>query len=331
VLEFGICPARGTLTRLDRAFQAFLRRCRAGGTPGFPRFRGGHRWDSVEYPDRSCWQITTSRDGVGRLTLKGVGAIRFRGAKRGIRGIPKTITVRREGSRWRVTVFCTNIDPQPLPTTGMAVGIDVGVTTLVATSDGELIGNPRHLRRSLDALAAHQRLVARRWRGSQRRRKAAQQVGAMYRKIARQRRDLAHQVSRSLVNRYDTIVHEDLKIENMVRRPKPVPNGEGGFEPNGAAAKAGLNREILAAGWGVLLRMIADKAEEAGREVITVNPQHTSQTCPQCGHIDRENRDRAKFRCRQCGHQDHADINAAYNILRAGLALRHEREANNAA
>jgi putative transposase len=133
------------------------------------------------------------------------------------------------------------------------------------------------------------------------------------------------------VNRYDTIVHEDLKIENMVRRPKPVPNGEGGFEPNGAAAKAGLNREILAAGWGVLLRMIADKAEEAGREVITVNPQHTSQTCPQCGHIDRENRDRAKFRCRQCGHQDHADINAAYNILRAGLALRHEREANNAA
>jgi putative transposase len=268
---------------------------------------------------------------VGRLTLKGVGAIRFRGAKRGIRGIPKTIVVRREGSRWRVIVFCTNVAAEPLPPTGVAVGIDVGVTELVATSDGELIANPRHLRHALDALASRQRLMAHRRRGSHRRRRAAQKVGALHRKIARQRRDLAHQVSRTLVNRYDTIVHEDLKIRNMVLRPPPVPNDEGGYDPNGANAKAGLNREILAAGWGMLLRMVAYKAADAGRVIIAVNPRHTSQTCAHCGHVEGGNRNATAFRCQSCGHTAHADINAAQNILRAGLALRPEREVDNAA
>jgi putative transposase len=131
-----------------------------------------------------------------------------------------------------------------------------------------------------------------------------------------------------LVEDNDVIVHEELKIANMVRRPTPKPNDEGGFDPNGAAAKAGLNREILAAGWGQLLRCIAYKAEEAGREVIAVNPRHTSQTCHHCGHVDRENRHATEFRCTSCGHEAHADINAARNILRAGQAQRHEREAN---
>jgi len=128
------------------------------------------------------------------------------------------------------------------------------------------------------------------------------------------------------VNRYGVIVHEELQIANMVRRPAPRPNDEGGFDPNGAAAKGGLNREILAAGWGQLLRFVTYKAEEAGRDVIAVNPRHTSQTCHHCGHVDAENRHATRFRCTSCGHRDHADVNAARNILRAGLAHRHERE-----
>jgi putative transposase len=328
VLEFGVCPARGTLTRLDRAFQAFYRRCRRGDTPGFPRFKGRDRFDSIEYPERSCWHISNHHDGVGRVHLKGVGVVRFRGAKRGVRGIPKTMTIRRDGSRWRLTVFCSQVPARRLEPTGEQVGIDLGVTELVATSEGELIGNPRHLRRSLDALALRQRLVAGRHQGSTRRRRAVAQVGRLHRKVARQRRDLAHQVSRRLVDGYDVIVHEDLKIANMVRRPAPRPNDEGGFDSNGAAAKAGLNREILAAGWGQLLRCIAYKAEEAGREVIAVNPRHTSQTCHRCGHVDAGNRHATEFRCTSCGHEAHADVNAARNILRAGQAQRPEREAN---
>jgi putative transposase len=261
LLRFGLCPARGTLTRLDRAFTAFYRRCRNGETAGFPRFKSAARFDSVEYPDRSCWRLDVHRDGVGRLHLKGVGSIRFRGAKRGLRGEPKTITLRREGHRWRVTVFCANVAAQPLPATGRDVGIDVGVSELVATSDGDLYRNPRHLGVSLGKLAAAQRLVAGRQRGSRRRRHAVAQVARLHRKIARQRRDHHHLVSRRLVDANDLIVHENLRIVNMVRRPAPQPNTNGGFDPNGAAAKAALNREIHAAGWGQLLRYIAYKAE----------------------------------------------------------------------
>lgn len=320
--EFGLVSVRGALLRLDRAFQAFFRRVKAGDTPGFPRFRSARRWDSIEYPDRSCWKVTDRR-----LYLQGVGTIRFRTSRRGVVGIPKTLVVRREGRRWRAYAVCQVEKPEPVPKTGRSIGVDVGVTHLLATSDNELVDNDRFLRTGLDRLARAQRLVAGRKRGSNRRRKAGQRVGDLHRKVARQRRDLAHKLSRSLVDRYDVIVYEDLKIANMVRRPKPRPNEEGTFDPNGAAAKSGLNRSIHDAGWGQLLRMIAYKAEEAGREVITVNPRRTSQRCHACGHTEAANRVSTAFRCLACGHRDHADVNAARNILRAGLALRLERAA----
>lgn len=326
VMEFGVRPARGTLLRLDRAFQDFYRRCQRGQVPGFPRFKSAARWASVEYPDTKCWRIDVRRDGVGRVHVKGVGAVRYRGAKRGIRGVPKTLVVRREGRRWRITVACAVPTAEPVAPTGGVVGIDLGVTHLAATSDGELVDNPRHLRSSLDALAARQQIFAGRRRGSHRRRKAAARVAQLHRKVARQRRDVAHKLSRRLVDDHDLIVHEDLKITNLTRRPAAKPNDNGEFDPNGAAAKAGLNREILASGWGQLLRMIAYKAEEAGRQVIAVDPRHTSQTCHECGHVDKANREGVTFACRKCGHTAHADVNAARNILRAGLALRRERE-----
>jgi putative transposase len=322
VMAFGVRPARGTLLRLDRAFQSFFRRIRLGQSAGFPRFQGPRRFDSVEYPDRNCWRIQGNR-----LYLKGIGSVRFRTSKRGIRGTPKTLVVRREGGRFRFTVFCANVAEQPLEATHRSVGIDLGVTELVATSDGELVANPRFLRVSLDRLAAAQRKVAGRRRGSARRTKASESVGKLHRKIANQRLDHHRKLSRSLVVRYDLIAYENLKIPNLTRRPAARPNDSGGHDPNGAAAKAGLNREILSAGWGQLLRMIAYKAEEAGRCLIAVDPRHSSQTCHQCGLVHRDNRLGTVFRCTGCGHTDHADINAARNIHRAGLALRQAREA----
>ena len=124
------------------------------------------------------------------------------------------------------------------------------------------------------------------------------------------------------MNRYDLIAIEDLRIADMARRPRPRPNQQGGHDPNGAAAKAGLNRSILDAGWGTLDRMLAYKAEEAGRELVRVDPRHTSQRCAACGAVDGASRVGAVFRCTSCGHVDHADVNAARNILRAGLAQR---------
>ncbi|GAA2309858.1 hypothetical protein GCM10010149_70130 [Nonomuraea roseoviolacea subsp. roseoviolacea] len=124
---------------------------------------------------------------------------------------------------------------------------------------------------------------------------------------------------------YDVIAHEDLRIANMTKAPapKPDPDQSGAFLPNRAAAKAGLNKSILDAGWGVFLTILAYKAESAGRELIAVNPANTSRTCARCGHYAKENRvTQAEFRCTACRHEAHADVNAAINILRAGLALR---------
>ena len=326
VVRFGVWPARGTLARVDRAFAGFFRRTRAGARPGYPRFKSASRWHSVEYPDAFCWKLT-GKGRAGRLYLQGVGHVAYRCSRRGIPGQPKTLVLKREGRRFRAYVACAVEAPEPLAPTGQVVGIDLGLDNVVATSHGALVANDRLVAQARDRLAEAQRLLQGRRRGSARRRKAAQRVGDIQRHIARRRRDGLHKLSRALVNDHDLIVHEDLKITNMVRRPRPVPDAAGGCAPNGAGAKAGLNREILGAGWGMLLGMIAYKAEGAGRQVIAVDPRHTSQACHVCGHVDAGNRVGAVFRCLGCGHTDHADVNAARNILRAGLALRRERAA----
>jgi putative transposase len=317
VLEHGVIVCRGTLKRLDRAFGAFYRRCRAGPTPGFPRFKSWRRFDSVQWEDTSGWRLDTDS---GRLRLFGIGAVKLR-LHRGIAGTPKAITVAREGRRWWVTVRCVDVPSRPLAATGRAVGIDLGVYAGVATSDGRLVLEGRYGQRARTRLATAQRHLASKRKGSRQRERAVDAVATAHRKVRNQRKDLAHKLSRELVNSYDLIVHEDLKITNMVRRPRPRKGDDGTYEPNGAATKTGLNRSISDAGWGQLLQFIAYKAEEAGREVIAVDPRHTSQRCSCCGHVARENRlTQAKFRCQVCGHEAHADINAAMNILRAGRA-----------
>lgn len=317
LLGQGVVVCRGTLRRLDRAFAAFYGRCRAGETPGFPRFKSAARWDSVEWGDVNGWEL----DG-DRLRLHGIGHVKVR-LHRPWKGTPKAITVKREGRRWWVTVRCGDVPAEPLPSTGREIGVDLGVCALIATSDGVLVSEGRHGRRSSDRLKTAQQDLARKQRESNRRKRAVERVAAVHRKVGCQRKDLAHKVSRSLVNDYDVIVHEDLKIANMVRRPKPRPVEDGTFLPNGAAAKAALNRSIQDAGWGQLLGFLTYKAEDAGREVIGVNPRHTSKRCAACGHVDAANRiSQAVFRCTSCGHEAHADVNAAVNILRAGQAQR---------
>jgi putative transposase len=316
VLSAGVTLCRGTLRRLDWAFAAFYRRCLAGQRPGYPRFRSWSRWDSLQWEDHNGWRLDP---GAKRLHLMGVGGIKMR-LHRPIRGIPKAITVRREGRRWWVTIRCTDVPAEPLPATGRQVGIDLGVTVLVATSDGTLITNDRHAQRAADRLARAQRDLATKQRGSQHRRRAVERVAAAHRRVRNRRADTLHQLSRRLVNDHDLIVHEQLAVANLVRRPKPRPDGAGGYEPNGATAKTGLNRCIHDAGWGHLLAMIAYKAESAGRTVIAVDPRNTSRTCADCGHVSAGNRRGAVFECQACGHQAHADTNAAINILRAGRA-----------
>ncbi len=319
---------RAAIRRLDRAFRAFYRRCKAGEKPGYPRFKGSGRWDSIEWPegDGARWD-SVAHPTITRVRLLGIGHVRVH-QHRAVKGVIKTITVKRELGRWYVILSCDDVPAEPMGPTGAVVGIDVGIANFLTTSDGRHVLNPRPLAASADRLTAAKQAVSRKKRGSHRRRKAVRKVAALHVKVRRTRLDHAHKTALALVRDHDVIVHEALQITNLTRRPKPRPAGDGTWEPNGAAAKSGLNKSILDAGWGVFLNVLHDKAESAGRVVIEVDPRHTSQRCSPCGHVAAGNRvSQAEFRCLACGHKAHADVNAAINILRSGLDLRAARDA----
>ena len=320
--------SRGAIRRLDRAFQAFYRRCKAGQKPGYPRFRGRNWFDSLEWQAQkggARWN-SVPHPTVTRVYLLGIGHVRVH-QHRAVKGRVKTITVKRELGRWYVTLACDDVPVESLPATGAAVGIDMGLASFLTTSDGEHVPNPRPLAATAGRLATAQQSLSRKKRGSNRRRKAVRKVATLHRKVRCTRLDHAHKTALALVRDHDVIAHEALSINNMTRRPKPRLGDDGTYAPNGAAAKAGLNRSIYDAGWGVFLDVLHAKAESAGRVVVEVNARHTSQRCARCGHVAAGNRlSQAEFKCQRCGHEAHADVNAAENILRAGLA-RQEAQA----
>ncbi|MGW4566848.1 RNA-guided endonuclease InsQ/TnpB family protein [Streptomyces sp. NPDC004561] len=322
---------QATLRRLDRAFAAFFRRVKAGEAPGYPRFRSGRRFDTVEFPKDGdgCRWDSTPHDPVTRVRLQGVGHVKVH-RHRVVVGKVKTISVKREGRRWYVILTAEQAQPEPLPQAGSVVGIDMGIANFLATSDGAFVPNPRHGAKAAAKLQAAQQALARCTRGSKRRRKAVERVARLHRKVRHRRLDHAHKTALDLVRGHDVIAHEDLKIRNMSKAPAPRPDPDqpGRFLPNGAGAKAGLNRSIADAGWGVFLTILTAKAACAGREVMAVDPRNTSRRCPACGHTAKENRPtQEKFHCVSCGHTAHADTVGAVNVLRAGLARREAQPA----
>jgi putative transposase len=323
--RWSFCSQQATLRRLDKAFAAFFRRVKAGEKPGYPRFKGRGWFDTVEWPEDGdgCRWDSAPGSGPPRLRLQGIGHVKVR-QHRPVRGSVKTVSVKREGCRWYVILSCDQVPAEPRPATGAVVGIDMGVASFLTTSDGTHVPNPRPLAAAAERLAVAQRALARKKRGSNRRRTAAQRAGQVHAKVRRTRLDFAHKVALGLVRNHDLIAHEALRISSMTS------SASGTLEAPGVnvAAKSGLNRSILDAGWGVFFNVLRAKAESAGRVIVEVNPCHTSQRCAQCGHVAAANRvSQAVFRCQSCGHSAHADVNAAENIRRAGLALQAAQNA----
>ncbi|WP_405563299.1 transposase [Streptomyces phaeochromogenes] len=327
---------QATLRRLDKAFAAFFRRVKSGDAPGYPRFRGVNRFDTVAFPKDGdgCRWNSTPHDLTTRVRFQGVGHVKVN-QHRAVAGRVKTVSVKREGRRWFVVLTAEQDQPEPLPVTGSVVGIDLGIANFLADSGGGFVPNPRHGRRAAAKLEAAQQALSRfpRCKAKDRtanHRRAVDRVAQLHGKVRRQRLDHAHKTALGLVRGHDVIAHEDLTIRNMSKAPapKPAPDQPGIFLPNGAAAKAGLNRSIADAGWGVFLTILHAKAESAGREVIAVDPRNTSRQCPECGHTAKENRPtQEKFHCLACGHTAHADTVGATNVLRAGLVRRNANSA----
>ncbi|WP_030691748.1 RNA-guided endonuclease TnpB family protein [Streptomyces globisporus] len=326
---------QATLRRLDKAFAAFFRRVKAGETPGYPRFRGVNWFDTVDFPKDGdgCRWDSTPHDPVTRVRFQGVGHVKVN-QHRPVVGKVKTVSVKHEGKHWYVVLTAEQAQPEPLPLSGSVVGIDLGIANFLTTSHGRFVPNPRHGRKAVAKLETAQQALARfprvrRDKRTGKHRRAVECVAGLHRKAHRQRLDHAHKTAHDLVREHDFIAYEDLKIRNMSKAPKPEPDPgtPGSFLPNGATAKAGLNRSINDAGWGVFLTILRAKAESAGREVIAVDPRNTSRTCPECGHVAKENRPtQEKFHCQSCGHRAHADTVGALNVLRAGLVRRDARK-----
>jgi transposase len=258
-----------------------------------------------------------------RVLVPKVGWVRFRLS----RAVPdaKSYRITRDGvGRWHLA-FAAIPPPVPAPGTGEVVGVDRGVIVSAALSTGELLTCPGLTDPEQARLKHLQRRLARCRRGSKRRERVKAAIAKLYARARDRRRDWVEKTSTALARRFDVIRVEDLRVAQMTRRPKakPAPGRPGAYLPNRRRAKAGLNRGILANGWGQMVTRLEDKAP--GR-VEKVNPAYTSQTCNICGHCAPENREsQAVFRCVACGHQAHADVNAAVNIA-AGRAVSARRE-----
>ncbi len=305
------------LRRMDKAFKAFFRRVKEGKAPGYPRFQGYGRYDSF-------FSLTEDN----RVCLSKIGTIKVKmptGKKANPpQGTMKTCTIKREGQHWFIVFTCEVEQDIVYHLSLEAVGIDLGLLHFATLSDGSTIENPRHVRTSEHKLKKLQEALARKKRGSKRRRKAAQRVGKAHRYIRNQRKDFHHKRARKLVTAYQVIVFEKLQPANMSRRPKPRQDeATGHYLPNGASAKAGLNKSILDAGWGQFQQICKNKAECAGSRVLFVSPKYTSQMCSGCGAIVQKELEERWHQC-SCGCSLDRDHNAAINILRLGLQAREK-------
>jgi putative transposase len=298
------------LMRVKRSFDNFFRRVKNGETPGYPRFQGYNRYDSFTFP-QGGYSLTHDN----RVCLSKIGSIKIK-LHREIKGKIKTCTIKREGDTWYV-VFTCEVEPEPRENNSEAVGIDLGLLHFATLSDGSTIENPRYYRKAEKRLEGLQQALSRKKRGSHRRKKAVKQVAKAHRKIRNQRLDFLHKQSRRLVNTYGTIVFEELQPANMSKRPKPKPGENGKYLPNGAAAKGGLNKSIVDAGWAMFQQFCTYKAEEAGRKVLFVSPKYTSQVCSGCGQVRKKDLSERWHSC-HCGTELDRDHNAAHNILRLG-------------
>jgi putative transposase len=283
--------ARSALARLDRAFQSFFRRVRAGEAPGYPRFRSRDRYDSFDLGS------SLPRVAGDRVHLPKLGAVRFR-KYRELRGVVRHVSVRRTAGRWHVCFACDlGAAPEKLPVRSV-VGVDLGLEAFATLSTGERVDNPRFFRKAEAVLAHRQQRLARKKRGSTSRQRAKLLVARAHGHVRNQRVDFARKLAGQLFGRYDLVAHEDLSISRMVH--------------------GNLAKSIHDAAWGMFLRCLALKAEEAGRHAIAVDPRGTSQACPECGAVAAKPLEQREHRC-ACGFTAHRDHAAALCILGRGL------------
>jgi putative transposase len=296
--EVSCVPLQQALRHQHAAFGAFF-----GQRARYPRFKSRHGRQSAHYT-RSAFSM---RGGELRLAkTPGMVAFVWSWPEINAGAVDRTMVVvsREPDGRWYVTFAIDAGTPAPLPPSGRAVGVDLGITGLLVSSDGEKIPNPRHLQRRARNLARSQRRLARCQRGSANRAKAKVKVARAHRKVRNARADFLHRTTARLVRGYDLIAIEDLNVKNMVRNRC-------------------LARTISDCGWGELRRQLEYKCQRAGRQLVVTSRWYPStKTCSKCKFRLADLPLPARtWRCPSRGARHDRDINAAKNILTAGLAV----------
>ncbi len=287
--------------RVDLAYQAFFRRVKAGEDPGYPRFKGYGRYDSMCFPQ---YGNGATLDGK-KLNLSKIGAVKVE-LHRELCGKPKTVCIRRGSTgKWFATISC-ECEAKPLDRSDRIAGVDVGIASFATLSNGEKIANPRFFRKEQNALAKAQRRMSKLDKGTPERKKARKVVSRIHERITNKRSDFAHKQSRTLVNTYGVLVFEKLAVVDMMSNHTEVFGNK-------------LNKSIADVAWSQLAQFTAYKAEDAGRLFLQVDPRNTSKMCSRCSAIVPKDLGIRVHNCPHCGLVLDRDHNAAINILALGL------------
>lgn len=282
-----------TLRRLDKSFKAFFRRVKSGEKAGFPRFKSFRRYDSFSIPN------TRYKIENGKFDLSRLGKIKLKQDCE-IEGVMKTATVKRQCGKWFVCI-AVEYEPKKLPTTNNSIGIDVGLKSFAVFSSGEVVDNSRFAERLQNKLRIAQRKVSRRKKGSNRRRKAVLELQKIHQKIFNQRNDFQHKLSTKVISGNDLIAIEKLNHKGL--------------------GKGFLAKQVSDASWASFFDKLRYKAENAGRELIEVNPNGTSQTCICSANVPKTLAVRIHI-CSSCGLKADRDFVSAQVILQRAQAER---------
>ena len=293
----------------------------------------------VPIVDTSTGEITGYQLHVGIKKFP-VGLLTFKAHK--VFNLPASLHISIHAGRWHVSFNYDNNIPEPgdkeiaehliqfteAELEAMTVGLDRGVQIPLAGSDGRNFSFTNIQQQRIVKQEQHkklwQRKQARRTKGSGGWVKAKRKVARYQCYGADVRKDLAHKTSYTLASnpQYKLFVFEALKVKSMTRKAKPKLDEQGHWVKNGAAAKSGLNKSILASTWGQTKVFLQYKARRQGKLVIEVPPQYSSQECAACGYIHQDNRlSQAEFVCLSCGNKDHADFNASKVLKKRGIKL----------
>ncbi len=279
---------QNSIARLQHGYEKFF------NGSNIPKFSSKKTYRSITFPD----EVYINNKFI---TLPKLGNLKFH-KDAPILGTPKTATIKIEPTGFFVYVVCDNA-PQKFNSENQAIGIDMGINRFCTKDDGSFIPNPRHFKKYEDKLRIECRSLSRKKLWSNSWYKQCIKVSLIRNTIANVRKDFLHKESTKIAKSYSMVYVENLKINNMARNKK-------------------LSKHILDCGWGMFRDMLEYKTT-----VVRVAPHHTSQTCPECGHVDAGNRSGIEFKCLKCSHEDHADVVGAKNVRSRGTALVRQREA----